>query len=520
MIGLDGGPLVVARRGPANGATGGVGLVDRAGLAGRPAAAPDGGTSWSVHRAEPAEIDDYRRLRRQVFVEEQSLFVRSDDDGLDTDPATIVLVALDGSGDVIGGVRLAPADGDPGPGWWAGSRLVVRADHRRGRAVGAALVRAACAVAEGAGALRMDAAVQPDAQRFFEGLGWVATGTTVAAGRPHVAMRWPIGRAQRLADATKAPLADLLDGLAPGGPGWIGDDAAPVAGSDLLAACDAIMPAMVQRDPEWAGWCGVLVNLNDLAAMGAEPVALLDAVAAPTAAAAARVVAGLRRAAAAWDVPVIGGHTQIGVPAALSVTALGRTGTPVPGGGGRPGDEIRVTADLGGRWRSGYAGRQWDSTTGRSTPELRQLGGLVAGLRPAAAKDVSMAGVIGTLGMMAEASGCGAELHVAAVPRPEGTTAGDWLTCFPGFAMVTAHRPAGSAQPGSARSRSAGSGATVGAPWSASSGSGGYGPATSAACGRLVAGSGVTLVWPDGHRTVALAGGVTGLGPATPPTGR
>ena len=42
-------------------------------------------------------------------------------------------------------------------------------------------------------------------------------------------------------------------------------------GSDLIAACDAILPAMVQRDPEWAGWCGVLVNVNDLAAMGATP---------------------------------------------------------------------------------------------------------------------------------------------------------------------------------------------------------------------------------------------------------
>ena len=38
--------------------------------------------------------------------------------------------------------------------------------------------------------------------------------------------------------------------------------------------------------------------------------------------------------------------------------------------------------------------------------------------RPAAAKDVSMAGIAGTLGMLAEASGCGAVLDVAAVPRP------------------------------------------------------------------------------------------------------
>jgi hypothetical protein len=40
------------------------------------------------------------------------------------------------------------------------------------------------------------------------------------------------------------------------------------------------------------------------------------------------------------------------------------------------------------------------------------------------------------------------------------------------------------------------------------------GPATSASCGRLVAGAGVSLRWPDGELTSALPAGVTGLGPA------
>ena len=52
-----------------------------------------------------------------------------------------------------------------------------------------------------------------------------------------------------------------------------------------------------------------------------------------------------------------------------------------------------------------------------------------------------MAGLAGTLGMLAEASGCGAVLDVARVPRPDAATAGDWLTCFPGFAMITTDAP-------------------------------------------------------------------------------
>jgi hypothetical protein len=94
--------------------------------------------------------------------------------------------------------------------------------------------------------------------------------------------------------------------------------------------------------------------------------------------------------------------------------------------------------------------------------------------------------------MLAEASGVGAVLDVAAVPRPVGAGVGDWFTCFPGFAMLTAE-PDGHPAPDA-------------------------GPAVSARCGRLIEGAGVALRWPDGELTTAIGGTVTGLGPAM--TGR
>jgi hypothetical protein len=112
----------------------------------------------------------------------------------------------------------------------------------------------------------------------------------------------------------------------------------------------------------------------------------------------------------------------------------------------------------------------------------------VAAARPAAAKDVSMAGIAGTLGMLAEASGCGAVLDVAAVLRPGAATVGDWLTCFPGFAMLTAAPPGAAGPPA--------------------------GPAASAECGELVPGAGVRLRWPDGELTTAVPAAVTGMGTA------
>ncbi|MCV7432379.1 MSMEG_0567/sll0787 family protein [Mycolicibacterium bacteremicum] len=443
-----------------------------------------------IRRADGTDLAAYRRLRAAEFVAEQRLFAGSDTDDTDDDPRTVVLVAAAADGTVLGGVRLAPV-GAVDLGWWTGSRLVA-APAARSTGVGPALIRAACAHVESAGVLRFEACVQTRYEPMFAQLGWERLGDTRVARRPHTRMRFPLNPFERLAAATKsflgetlAPLRSVRGGLGPAG--FAGDDGAPVPGTDLIAACDAIIPSMVERDPEWAGWCSVLVNINDLTAMGATPTALLDAVGAPTRRILDRVIGGITAASAAWRVPVLGGHTQLGVPAALAVTALGRTPDPVPAGGGRIGDRVRLTADVTGGWRPGYAGKQWDSSSTRSATDLSMMAGLVAEMRPRAAKDVSMAGVVGTLGMLAEACGTGAELDVSAVPRPTDADAGSWLTCFPGYAMLTA----GQSRP-------------VPLPVGVNS----------ADCGSLTAERGVRLRWPDGVTTTALTSPVTGIGPA------
>ncbi len=456
-----------------------------------PAAVPAIAPDFLVERAAgPAALSRFHQLRQRAFVDEQGLFEGSDLDDRDDDAHTVVLVARAPDGEVVGGVRLFPELANRDLAWWRGGRLVChpRLGERRGE-VGRALVRAACAVAEDLGALRFDALVQPAREGFFAGLGWRRVRPVQEAGRPHVLMRWPIARIEELTRRTKGPLGPLLDGLRPGGAGWVGDDAAPVRGTDVLASVDSIVPSMVERDPVWAGWCGMLVTAGDLSAVGADRVGALDALAAPTAAHARLVLDGLRAGAEAFGLPILGGHTQLGAPAALSVTGLGRSTNPIPAGGGQPGDELTLTADLGGAWRPGYTGAQWDSTSEREAAEIHAMLAAVGRARPRAAKDVSMAGIAGTLGMLAEASACAAELRVAEVVRPSAAGLADWLTCFPGFAVL------------SAADRGA-------APLAA-------GPAQGAPCGRLVPGSGVTLVWPDGERIEVLPGPATGMGAAT-----
>ena len=480
--------------------------LDHVILTGAAPAAPLPGTFAIIPAETAADLAAYRRLRHDVFVTEQGLFSDTDRDEHDDDPRTIVLLARavgEAGAPVLGGVRIHPMTGAPraggGLGWWRGSRLAVAREARLGRSLGASLILAACAAAEDQGAIRFDATVQARAEPLFRRLGWSRREHIELHGVPHVIVDWPVDRFRRLAEETKSALGPLLGGLL-GHDAWRGDDGAPVPGTDVIAATDAILPSMVERDPEWAGWCSVLVNVNDLYAMGATPVGLMDALGARDVSFARRVLRGLTDAARAWDVPVIGGHTQLGVPAALSVTALGRAGRPVPGGGARPGHKLRVTADLGGGWRPGYTGSQWDSSTRRTPAELRALARVVPALAPTAAKDVSMSGLVGTVGMLAEASGCRAILDVADIPAPADATRADWLTCFPGFAIVTAE------------------GGTRAAPGPGGPG----GPAalpgflTSAVCGELVPGEGVALRWPDGAITEAV-GTVTGLGSARHP---
>jgi len=439
---------------------------------------------------DPARLRAYRRLRHRTFVVEQMLFAGSDCDEWDSDPATIYLTALASDGSVLGGVRLHPARcGSPELGWWQGSRLVAVGGPglRRGD-VGAALVRAACGRALEAGALRFDAHVQPAHVPFFTQLGWEQIRALPVAGAPHVLMRWPVRRIAEHAQGTKEQLGELVGQMLPHDR-WRGDDGVPVAGSDVIACTDAITPSMVDRDPGWAGWCGMLVTANDLAAMGASPVGVLDAVGGRDAAHVAAILRGIRDGSEAFGLPVLGGHTQLGVPGALTVTGLGRTTEPVPGGGGRPGDSVWVCADLEGAWRPGYHGRQWDSTSRRTRAELRPMLDLVRTTRPRAAKDASMAGIVGTIAMLAEASGCGAEIEIARVPRPEQALMADWLTCFPGFSVVLAQAP-GAPEPRG-------------------------GAAVAGECARLCAQDGVRIRWPDREITTVIGvNAITGLGPA------
>ena len=68
----------------------------------------------------------------------------------------------------------------------------------------------------------------------------------------------------------------LLGAQAPG----LGDDCAAIPDGDgyLLFAIEGFIAQFVEADPWFAGWCGVMVNLSDIAAMGGRAIAVADAI--------------------------------------------------------------------------------------------------------------------------------------------------------------------------------------------------------------------------------------------------
>ena len=101
--------------------------------------------------------------------------------------------------------------------------------------------------------------------------------------------------------------------------GGDGDDAARV--DDLILAAEAIAPSFIARSPRVAGIAGVVATLNDIAASGGEPIAILDTVVGSESSD-AELLAGIKAAAQLYEVPVVGGHTTVDETATAALSSL------------------------------------------------------------------------------------------------------------------------------------------------------------------------------------------------------
>lgn len=209
----------------------------------------------------------------------------------------------------------------------------------------------------------------------------------------------------------------------------------------LVATADTLVAGIHFRPDDPPGDIArkvVRVNLSDLAAMGASPLALLLAALLPretTEDWLEGFAAGLKDDTKLYRAPLVGGDTVAGDgPLTLSLTALGTVprNEALTRSGAKPGDEIFVTGTIG----DGYLGLEvaeggltWLAPAVRESlldryrrPRPRLDIGTRLHRHAHAAIDISD-GLLADLGHVCACSGVGARIAAARVPLSEGARA-------------------------------------------------------------------------------------------------
>ena len=228
-----------------------------------------------------------------------------------------------------------------------------------------------------------------------------------------------------------------------------GDDCAVVqapGGNKLvLLKCDCVVENVHFKrsaDPVAVGWKAMMRPLSDFAAMSGVPqFALITLMLPPrtTVAWVKMTYQGMRRAAAKFDVAIVGGETSRAPSvAAISVSVSGyvEPNRRVLRSGGRAGDDLYVTGRLGGSIRGRHLS---------FLPRIEEARWLTKNFKINAMMDLSDG--LGTdLPRLAEASQVGFEVDEASLPRSSGATTRQAVSDGEDYELIFAISPRVGAQ--------------------------------------------------------------------------
>ena len=214
----------------------------------------------------------------------------------------------------------------------------------------------------------------------------------------------------------------------------IGDDAAVLRvprGDALVASVDAAIENRHFRDdwltPREIGYRAVTAALSDLAAMAAQPLGILVAIALPErwSVELPAIADGIADAVAEARTTILGGNLAAAERLSLTTTVLGSAFAPLRRAGLRPGDAVYVTGRLGG---PGAAVAAWNSGHRLHDAHRQRFARPVARIREArwladrgatAAIDISD-GLAADLEHLAAASAVGLDIDLELVPLLDG----------------------------------------------------------------------------------------------------
>ena len=229
-----------------------------------------------------------------------------------------------------------------------------------------------------------------------------------------------------------------------------GDDAAVLSNSNAdngydLLAIEGFLPEFVSQDPWFAGWCAVMVNISDITAMGGRPSAVVNAYWGGNDELAQQVFAGMSAASQAFQLPIVGGHTNLNQAdqPILAAAILGKAKRVLHSFSAKPGQQLIAAIDLRGQYRAPF--NNWNAATAAPAARVRNDLALLPMLAEQnlvhAAKDISQAGVLGTTVMMMESAQVGAHVMLEKIPKPDQIEWLQWLNSFPSFGYLLTAEP-------------------------------------------------------------------------------
>ncbi|MBI5681053.1 MAG: methanogenesis marker 2 protein [Methanobacterium sp.] len=228
-----------------------------------------------------------------------------------------------------------------------------------------------------------------------------------------------------------------------------GDDASAIDIGDgklALLAADGMWGKLMEADPYWAGYCSVLVNVNDIAAMGGKPIGMTNVISTPDDEICHQIMEGINDGVKKFGVPMVGGHLHPDTPYnALDVSITGIVGKDeiITSCDANIGDEIIVAIDIDGQLHPKF-NLNWDTTTMKSSKlvqaQIDVMNMIGRKKLVTSGKDISNPGTLGTLGMLLETSGVGATVEIEKIPRNETVDWEQWLKLYPGAGFVLTAR--------------------------------------------------------------------------------
>lgn len=225
----------------------------------------------------------------------------------------------------------------------------------------------------------------------------------------------------------------------------IGDDASAIDIGDnqvILVAADGIWGQIMNVNPYWAGYCSVLVNVNDIAAMGGKPLAMVNIMSINHDEIYEELLTGIKDGCLKFGVPMVGGHLHpdgdcdsLGV----AIVGIAKKDKLITSFDAKTGDKVIVAIDLDGKPHEMFS-LNWDTTYDKDAQlvqdQIKAVQYLAEHDYIKAGKDISNPGILGTLEMLLETSQKGANVNLLDIPKNENMGWADWLKSYPGSGFV------------------------------------------------------------------------------------